>query len=301
MNHGWVYHNKISLEDEGLTVIEYYTKRYQHSTYEQWLSRILSGEILLNHQSVKPTTSLKPGQMLTYHRPPWQEPDVPLQFKILYQDDHLLIINKPSGLPVLPGGNFLENTLLWQLKKQFPHEKIAPIHRLGRGTSGLMLIGKSSVARSHLTQQMRNHQINKVYRTLIGNCSLPEQFIIDHPIGKISYPGLGYLYGASSHGKFAYSEGKILKRGQTNTLLEVKILTGRPHQIRIHLATIGYPLLGDPLYTIGGVPKPHNIDSNQLVVPGDMGYFLHAYQLNFIHPTTQQCMEFISTEPFRID
>ncbi len=293
MNQGWTYREQIGFQEAGLTVLQYYTQKYHHSTNKEWLERIRLGQICLDNCPVMPQTRLERGQWLIYHRLPWQEPDVPLAFDTLYEDEHLLIVNKPSGLPVLPGGGFLEHTLLWQLKKQYPQDKPIPIHRLGRGTSGLMLIGRSAMARSHLTQQMRNRQIRKVYRTLIGKSDLPAQFIIEYPIGKIPYPRLGYLYAATPDGKWSYSEGRVLKRSEKSTLLEVTILTGRPHQIRIHLAKKGYPLLGEPLYTMGGIPK----QDDSSVTPGDVGYFLHAYQLSFVHPTTQELMNFICPEP----
>ncbi|EAZ91566.1 RluA family pseudouridine synthase [Crocosphaera chwakensis] len=299
MNNGWIYREQIKPKNAGLTVLEYYTQNYHHSSSQQWLERIISGQVLLNKKVVTPETILQIGQWLSYHRTPWKEPDVPLNFDIIYEDDDLLVINKPSGLPVLPGGGFLEHTLLWQLKKQYPKDKVFPIHRLGRGTSGLMVMGKSAIARSQLTQQMREHKITKVYRTLIGNNNLPDHFNIDHPIGKISDPVLGYIYGAKADGKYAYSECHILERYSDKTLVEVTILTGRPHQIRIHLATIGYPLLGDPLYTIGGIPKTGFEEQNDTInVPGDCGYFLHAYQLSFVHPITNQSFTFICEQDF---
>ncbi|EAM49318.1 RluA family pseudouridine synthase [Crocosphaera watsonii WH 8501] len=299
MNKGWIYREKIKQNHAGLTLIEYYTKHYHHSNYQQWLERIISGQVLVDEQTVDPQTVLKTGQRLSYHRPPWQEPEVPLSFEIIYEDDNLLIVNKPSGLPVLPGGGFLEHTLLWQLKKQYPQNEPIPIHRLGRGTSGLMLMGKSAIARSHLTQQMREQKISKVYQGLIGKNNLPDKFSIDHPIGKIPDPVLGYIYGAKVDGKYAYSECRVLGRYVDKTLLEVTILTGRPHQIRIHLATIGYPLLGDPLYVVGGIPKTGFKEDNDTInVPGDCGYFLHAYQLSFVHPVTNQCLTFTCERPF---
>ncbi|MDJ0731698.1 MAG: RluA family pseudouridine synthase [Crocosphaera sp.] len=299
MNNGWIYREQIKPKNAGLTVIEYYTQHYHHSSSQQWLERIISGRVFLDNETVSPTTILQSGQWLSYHRPPWQEPDVPLSFDLIYEDDHLLIINKPSGLPVLPGGGFLQHTLLWQLKKQYPHDPPVPIHRLGRGTSGLMLMGKTAIARSHLTQQMREYKIRKVYRTLIPENNLPDRFSIDHPIGKIPDPVLGYIYGAKVDGKYAYSECRIIERYLHKTLLEVTILTGRPHQIRIHLATIGYPLLGDPLYTIGGIPKVNNNEEKEkIIVPGDCGYFLHAYQLSFVHPVSNKSLKFTCERRF---
>jgi hypothetical protein len=119
-----------------------------------------------------------------------------LDFVTIYEDTDLMIIAKPSGLPVLPGGGFLQNTLLYQLQQRYPQEMPVPIHRLGRGTSGLMLIARSSLAKSKLSQQMRDRQITKIYRALIGPSELPTEFTINQAIVKIPHPILGYLYGA---------------------------------------------------------------------------------------------------------
>jgi 23S rRNA pseudouridine1911/1915/1917 synthase len=298
MNQGWVYRNQIKYTEVGLTLLDYYTRHYRHSTQEEWRERILSGQILINNQPATPNTLLQKGQTLTYHRPPWQEPEVPLSFAILYEDADLLIVDKPSGLPVLPGGGFLEHTLLWKVQQQYPENTPYPIHRLGRGTSGLMLLAKTSQARASLSQQMRDHQISKIYRALIGKSDLPNQFTITQPIGKIEHPVLGYIYGATPDGLSAHSECQVIQRTAQTTLLEITILTGRPHQIRIHLATVGYPLLGDPLYDIGG--KPKMITADQLPVPSDCGYYLHAYHLSFFHPNTEQIISVFSPPPERL-
>jgi 23S rRNA pseudouridine1911/1915/1917 synthase len=294
MNQGWLYQEHVNQGDSGIAILDYYVQRYRHSSPETWRDRILSGQILVDGNRVHPELLLKKGQHLTYQRSPWQEPDVPLAFDVLHEDRDLLIVAKPSGLPVLPGGGFLEHTLLHQLQRQYPQDTPVPIHRLGRGTSGLMVLARSPLAKSHLTQQMRDRRMQKTYLALVGSGSMPDEFAIVHPIGKINHPVLGYIYGATPQGKFAQSDCQVIRRDAETTLLAVTILTGRPHQIRIHLAAAGYPLIGDPLYLVGGIPR---VEDEKQPVPGDCGYYLHAWRLTFTHPRAEQEMSFVCPPP----
>ncbi|XHX78138.1 MAG: RluA family pseudouridine synthase [Stenomitos frigidus ULC029] len=293
VNNGWTYREQVDRSAQGLTVLDYYTQRYRHSSRAEWADRIRSGQILLNAVATTAETRLIAGQRLSYRRSPWQEPAVPLTFEVLYEDAALMVVAKPSGLPVLPGGGFLEHTLLWQLQQRYPAETPLPIHRLGRGTSGLLLLARSPTARAYLSQQMRENTLeplgdrpmHKIYRTLVQGNPPHDRFTITEPIGKQPHPVLGYVYAAQPQGAFAQSDCHVLRRGAETALLDVSIRTGRPHQIRIHLAAVGYPLVGDPLYAVGGQPITCiPADSGLLPVPGDCGYHLHAMQLTFVHP-----------------
>ncbi|NJM99580.1 MAG: RluA family pseudouridine synthase [Phormidesmis sp. RL_2_1] len=299
MNQGWIYTERVRANSSGQTVLNYYTQHYRHSSRAQWQARIEQGQVLLDDQRTSAAAVLKSGQHLAYQRPPWQEPQVPLEFEVLYEDGDLWAIAKPSGLPVLPGGDCLEHTLLYQMRSRYPNESPVPLHRLGRGTSGVILIAKSQQARVALSQQFRDRQLSKIYRALIGPASpseLPERFSCHYPIGKLPYAAMGYLYGhlpaIAAKAMAAHSDCHILHRRPTSTLVQVAISTGRPHQIRIHLAAAGYPLLGDPLYAVGGVPMVGGT-----AVASDGGYHLHSYRVRFTHPRTGKDISITATPP----
>jgi 23S rRNA pseudouridine1911/1915/1917 synthase len=303
MNQGCIYSDRISPSWSGTTVVDYYCARYQHSDVEVWRSRIESGEVLLNGDRVAAETALALGQILTYHRSPWEEPEAPLAFDVLYEDEDLMVVAKPSGLPVLPGAGFLENTLLGQLRKHYPamdpdHAPV-PIHRLGRGTSGLVLLARSPRAKTRLSQQMRDRRMHKQYLALASGVMPEDAFAIEQPIGKVPHPALGYLYSACDGGLYSRSEVIVIERRADCTLAAVTILTGRPHQIRIHLAWSGFPLVGDPLYDVGAVVKLGAFESGSDVVPvpGDCGYLLHAYRLGFVHPGSGEALVFVCPPP----
>ncbi|UFP95837.1 pseudouridine synthase [Gloeobacter morelensis] len=283
MNQGWTYCDRIGPESAGLTVLEYYRSRYRHSGDHEWQARIETGQVLLDDRSTSPTELLRSAQVLTYCRPPWQEPAAPLDIAVIYADEQVLVVAKPGGLPVLPGGGFLEHTLLWQVRRRFAGEQPpVPIHRLGRGTSGLLLLARTHASRAALSEQMRRQRIGKLYRALASGTGMLDRFTVRQPIGKVPHPLLGTLWAAAADGLPARSDCVVLRRRCTDSLLAVAISTGRPHQIRIHLAAAGYPLIGDPLFGPGGVARLDNGAS----VPGDGGYFLHAHRLSFLHPTS---------------
>ncbi|MGK7893733.1 MAG: RluA family pseudouridine synthase [Xenococcus sp. (in: cyanobacteria)] len=305
LNQGWIYREIVPKSASGQTVLQYYSRRYRHSNKQEWQSKIESGQVFLNGKQISSQNILQPGDKLAYHRPPWLEPDVPISFETIYEDRDLLAIAKPAGLPVLPGGGFLQNTLLWQLKTIYPQNPPVPIHRLGRGTSGLLLLAKSALAKSSLSRQIRanstknspDQRIQKIYLAKVDKGVKCDRFTITNPIGKIPHPLLGYIYGATATGKFARSECQVVQRNPDSTIIQVTILTGRPHQIRIHLAAAGYPLMGDPLYGVGGIPQ---IKENERALPGDCGYHLHAYRLAFTHPSNNERIDLICPAPISL-
>jgi 23S rRNA pseudouridine1911/1915/1917 synthase len=239
-----------------------------------------------------PGTVLRAGDRLAWHRPAWEEEDVPTCSPVLADGDGWIVLDKPSGLPVLPGGGFLENTLL-RLARASHGPLLSPVHRLGRGTSGAILFSCSTQAARMLAAAMRDGAIRKTYLALVRGCPIEDRFTVDVPIGPVDYAPLGRLHAASPDGKPSLSHCRVLRRDQVRvqSLLEIDIPTGRPHQIRIHCAAAGYPLVGDPLYGAGGLP------THTGAVPGDCGYFLHSWQIRFPDPSTSEIMHVVATPP----
>jgi 23S rRNA pseudouridine1911/1915/1917 synthase len=155
----------------------------------------------------------------------------------------------------------------------------APLHRLGRWTSGLVLCARTRQARAALIGQWATHRVSKRYRALADGVPAWDERVIDTPIGPVPHAVLGTIHAAAPDGKPSLSRVEMLERRTDAFLCDVHIATGRPHQIRIHLAAAGHPLVGDPLYRNGGRPEP-----GTRALPGDPGYHLHAAELRFPHP-----------------
>ncbi len=277
-NGGYCHREQIAPSEAGRTVLAHLSARYPRASESEWQVRIEAGQVRLEAQITMAEALLLTGQCLSWERPPWIEPDVPLATAILYEDGALMAVAKPSGLPTLPGGGeFLEHTLLALVRRR--HPEASPMHRLGRGTSGLVLFAPTPGAAKPLQAAFRDPGTRKVYRTLCSGHPESEAFEITAPIGEIPYAPLGTLHAASPGGRPSRSLVTVLARREDATLVDVEIFTGRPHQIRIHLAHAGHPLVGDPLYGPGGIPLP-----GTCALPGDPGYLLHAHRLELDHP-----------------
>jgi 23S rRNA pseudouridine1911/1915/1917 synthase len=277
LNRGYAYTTIIGRKYDGQTLLSHLASLYPHSTRQTWQQRLDNGEVTLNGVTAGASESVVLGQTLVWNRPPWIEPDCPEHFEILFEDAHLLAVNKPSGLPTLPGGGFVENTLLRLVQKHVPHAN--PVHRLGRGTSGIVLFAKTPQAASHLSADWNTPRMQKVYRALAQNIAQHDAYEILTPIGLVPHPRIGSVWAANPSGKPSKSLATVLSRLDSTTTFEVSLHSGRPHQIRIHLASIGHPLVGDPLYGSTGQPL-----EDLPGLPGDGGYLLHAQFLKFHHP-----------------
>lgn len=216
--------------------------------------------------------------------------DIPLQ--LVYEDDDLLVVNKPRGMVVHPAaGNesgTLVNAVMFHCKGRLSsiNGVIRPgiVHRIDKDTSGLLVVAKNDMAHESLSQQLAAHSITRKYEALVFNNFIQDEGTVDAPTGRDPSNRLRQAV-TDINSKRAVTHFKVLERFGKFTLIEAKLETGRTHQIRVHMAYIKHPLVGDKVY--GPKKQPFNAE----------GQLLHAKTLGFVHPRTGEYMEFESSRP----
>ena len=287
---GWAYREQIGPQSAGKTVLSHLASTYAHSSPSEWSQRLTRGEVEIDGVVAGESAVLQAAQILVWHRPAWDEPPVPLHYDVLYEDDAIVAVAKPSGLPTMPAGGFLRHTLLTLLRRRFAD--VRPVHRLGRHTSGVVLFARTREAAASLGSAWRQREVTKQYLALASGVAAADRFELTAPIGPVPHPLLGSVHAVSATGKPSQTRALVLERRADSTLLRVDLITGRPHQIRIHLAYAGHPLKGDPLYASGGLPIAEGAG-----LPGDGGYLLHAERLLLLHPISRTPMQIAAMPP----
>ncbi len=258
--------------------------------YREVVQAMQLGQLYLDGRPLTRDLPAVAGSVLTWRRPPWREPVAPTSVAVLHRDRDLLAVAKPPGLPTLPGGGFLEHTLLTRVRTF--DSRAVPLHRLGRWTSGIVLFARTRMARSAVAEAWRQGAVAKRYRALASGRPEQRSFVVDTPIGPVPHDRLGSVFAACADGRPARSRVTVLEPRHNGFLADVDIDSGRPHQIRIHLAAAGHPLEGDPLYPVGGRPE-----ADCPGLPGDPGYQLHAARLDLRHPRTGRRLVLHCTPP----
>ncbi|MCH3921299.1 RluA family pseudouridine synthase [Limosilactobacillus sp.] len=247
------------------------------------------GTFLVDHRPVRPTTKVLPNQPLTIQvQPEPADPTVAISdqpLKVVYEDDNWLVVDKPVGVSSIPGPSTPNDTILNRVKGYLTAqgaEDLQPhlITRLDRDTSGLLLVAKHHVASSMISQQVQQHRMLKEYTALIAGRLADDHGLIDQPIARRPDQAQRVI---AEDGQRALTEYWAEKRGTDWTLVRIQLHTGRTHQIRVHFAYLGHPLIGDALY--GG---PATAAGHQL---------LHAAKLSFKDPFTLRQLTFTSPLP----
>ncbi len=274
---------KIIAEMENVRLDAYIAQKCENLSRTMIQKLIEDGEILVNGQEKKISYKTKQGDVIEIHIPEAKEinlkaQDIPLD--VVYEDDDIIVVNKPKGMVVHPANGNPDGTLVNAVMSLCKGSlsgiggEIRPgiVHRLDKDTSGLIIIAKNDVAHINLSKQIKDRRVKKIYIALVRGNVGENEATINMPIGRSTKDRKKMA--VRKDGKEAVTHFKVLKRYGKYTLLELKIDTGRTHQIRVHMAEIGHPVVGDMIYSNG---------KNEFGVEGQM---LHAKSLDFQHPVT---------------
>ncbi|MDD5013783.1 MAG: RluA family pseudouridine synthase [Atribacterota bacterium] len=274
----------------------YLTQQEIYPSRSQIRNLISQGKIRVNNRSAKPSYILKDGDVINLTPIEQKELEIEAEaipLDIIYEDEYLVVVNKPADMIIHPAGKIRSSTLVNALLYHC-HDSLSGIggvirpgivHRLDKDTSGLMMVAKNDLAHLDLSKQIKEHQISKKYIALVHGNLKDDSGIINAPIGRSLKNRKKMAVTEEGKSREAVTQFKVLKRFSGYTLVEVTLRTGRTHQIRVHLAFIGYPIVGDQFY--GHKKQGLNIDRQAL----------HSHILGFVHPSSKKYMEFSAPLP----
>lgn len=278
----------VEKEEKGKRLDSYIANKREKITRTFAEKLIKNGEILVNNKKQKVAYKINEGDIITIEKQ--EAKDIKLKAQnipvdIIYEDDDIIVVNKPKGMVVHPANGNPDGTLVNAIMAICKDSlsgiggEIRPgiVHRLDKDTSGLLIIAKNDEAHVNVSEQIKNHEVKKTYIALVRGIIKENEATIDMPIGRSTSDRKKMA--VNKKGKNAITHIKVLKRYDKYTLVEVNIETGRTHQIRVHLSYIGYPIIGDATYSNG---------KNEFNVQGQC---LHAKKLEFVHPITGKKME----------
>lgn len=289
---------KVSILENGLRLdkaLVYFLKDESRTSIANLIEQ---GHVLLNGKVAKASNKVKENDLISVNivkkvASTLQKEDIPLD--IVYEDDDILIINKPQGMVVHPSCGHFEHTLVnailfhcEHLSKNDDDTRPGIVHRIDKDTSGLICVAKNDKAHRNLSSQLKDHTMHRTYIALVKGVIKENSGTIDMPIGrdKINRKKMAVL----KEGKSAITHFEVISRYKTHTLIVCSLVTGRTHQIRVHMSAIGYPIEGDPLYSGRKFDKLYK-----------NGQLLTAIKLTLIHPTTKKEMTFEIKPPQYFD
>ena len=281
----------VSSEDSSIRIDKYLTINtdFTRSKIEKLIK---NNNILINDKEIKKSYTVKENDIICIKDYEEEETNIipqNIKLDIVYEDEYLLVVNKPSGMVVHPAvGNkkdTLVNALLYHCKT-LSNNDIRPgiVHRIDKDTSGLLMIAKNDFVHNHLSNQLKEKTTKRIYTTLVWGVINHDTGTIDAPIGR-SLTNRQKMSVTDINSKEAITNFKVLERFKNTTLIECILETGRTHQIRVHLDYINHPVVNDKVY------------GKKTIIDEDFGQMLHAKTLGFIHPITNEYLEFNSDLP----
>lgn len=278
---------ELEVEEDNIRLDAYISKQVSELSRTMIQKLIESGDILVNGSKKKLSYKVCGGDKITINIPEVKEvnlkpQDIPVE--VIYEDNDIIVVNKPKGMVVHPANGNPDGTLVNAIMAMCKDSlsgiggELRPgiVHRIDKDTSGLLIVAKNDKAHIEMSNQIKNHEVKKIYIALVRGNVGEDEATIDMPIGRSTKDRKKMA--VVKNGKEAVTHFKVIKRYGKYTLLEVKIDTGRTHQIRVHMAEIGHPVVGDMVYSNG---------KNDFGVEGQM---LHAKSLDFKHPITDKQM-----------
>lgn len=285
----------VSPEEAGVRIDKYLTEQLPDITRSYLQKLLKDGSVQMNGKPVKASTKTAVGAVIELTIPEPEEPEIlpeDIPFDILYEDSDVILINKPKDMVVHPAaGHYtgtLVNALMYHCKGDLSgiNGVLRPgiVHRIDKDTTGVLIVCKNDKAHNALAEQLKEHSITRKYRAIVCGNLKEDEGTVDAPLGRHPQDRKKMAI-VRTGGKRAVTHYRVLERFGNYTYIECQLETGRTHQIRVHMASLGHPLLGDEVY--GRVKSPFKLE----------GQTLHAMVLGFIHPTTGEYMEFEAPLP----
>lgn len=282
-------------EDQQMRLDKYLSEQFPEQTRSYLQKLIKDGEVTVNGKNVKTGYQLSKGDEVYINIPEPKELDVEPQkmdLDIVYEDEDVILINKPKGMVVHPAPGHttdtLVNGLLYHCKDNLSGingvARPGIVHRIDRDTTGILIVCKNDMSHNSIAAQLKEHSINRRYRALVHGNLKEDTGTVEGPIGRHPIDRKKMAIN-EKNGKPAVTHYTVLERFGNYTLIECKLETGRTHQIRVHMTSIGHPLVGDEVY--GPAKCPFKLQ----------GQCLHAMVLGFVHPRTGEYMEFSADLP----
>jgi 23S rRNA pseudouridine1911/1915/1917 synthase len=303
---GKVYEFIVPSHEAGERVDIYLSRKEIELSRSQIKKSVADGLVQVNHKNTRVSYRLKNGDVVQIStRDPVEYDALPqnIPLSILYEDPHILVVDKPAGMVVHPAaGNYqgtLVNAILYHCKDLSGIGGVLRpgiVHRLDKNTSGLLVVAKSDEAHQGLAGQFKRHEVRKNYKAIVYGSPKYNEGVIDAPIGRHPVDRKKMSTG-SKRGKEALTRWQVYERYGVATLLDVDIVTGRTHQIRVHLTALGYPVVGDNVY---GNPKRANAIAHTFLratLQSMKRQALHAERISVVHPVTLQDFSFYSPLP----